>query len=110
VCIDFTNFNEACLKDNFSLPKIDQLVEATTGHELLSFMDACSGYNQNKMYPPNEDKTTFTAGQGIFCYNIMPFGLKNIGATFERMVDRVFKYRIRHTMEIYVDDMLMKSI
>ena len=77
VCIDFTNLNEACPKDNYPLPRIDQLTEVTAGHELLSFMDAYFGYNQIKMHPPDEDKTAFTTGWGIYCYKVMPFGLKN---------------------------------
>ena len=81
VCIIFTNLNKACPKDSFPLPRIDQLVEAMMGHELLSFMDAYSGYNQIKLHPQNEDKTTFTTGRGIFRYKVMPFRSKNVGAT-----------------------------
>jgi len=73
-------------------------------------MDAYSGYNQIKIYLPNENKTTFTTSRGIFFYKVMPFGLKNIVAIFQRMVDIVFKYLIGHTMDMYVDDMLMKSV
>jgi len=79
------------------LPRIDQLVEGTAGHELLSLMDAYFGYNQIKMHPLDEDKTTFTTG-GIYCYKVMPFGLKNVGATFQRMVNKVFKDLIRSTI------------
>ena len=89
---------------------IDQLVEAMAGHELLSFMDAYSDYNQIKMHPPDEDKTAFTTGQGIYCYRVMPFELKNARATFQRMVKKVFKNLIGSTMEVYVDDMLVNSI
>ena len=77
VCIDFTDLNRTCPKDNFSLPNIDQMVDATLVHELLSFMDAYSGYNQIKMHPTYEDKTAFTTGRAIYCYKVMPFGLKN---------------------------------
>ena len=80
--LNFTNLNEACPKDSYPLSMIDQLVEVTVGHELLSFMDAYSGYNQIKMHPPDKDKTTFIMGRGIYCYKMMPFGLKNAGATF----------------------------
>ena len=76
------NLNEACPKDSYPLSKIDQLVEATAGHKLLSFMDAYFGYNQIKMHPPDEDKTVFTTGWGIYYYKVMPFGLKNVGAPF----------------------------
>ena len=68
--------------------KIDYLVKATMGHELLSFMDAYLGDNQIKMYVPDEDNTAFTTGREIFCYKVIPFGLKNVGTTFQRMVDR----------------------
>ena len=77
VFIDFMNLNKVCLKDSYPLLRIDQLVDAITGHELLCFMDAYSGYNQIKMHPSNEDKITFTIGRGIYCYKVMPFRLKN---------------------------------
>jgi len=93
-----------------SLLKIDQLVEATAGHELLNFMDAYFGYNQIKMHPPDKDKIAFTTDRGIYCYNVMPFGLKNVGATFQRMVNKVFKDLIGSTMAVYIDDMLVKSV
>ena len=80
--IDFTNLNEACPKDSFPLPRIDWLVEATTGHELLSFMDAYFGYNQIKIHPPDEEKTAFTTGRKIYCYKVMSFGPKNTGPPF----------------------------
>jgi len=73
-------------------------------------MDAFSGYNQIKMHPPDEDKTAFTTDQRIYCYKVMPLGLKNGRATFQRMVDKVFKDMIGRTMEVYVDGMLVKSI
>ncbi|XP_052297264.1 uncharacterized protein LOC127902396 [Citrus sinensis] len=89
MCVDFTDLNKACPKDSFPLPKIDQLVDSTAGHGLLSFMDAFSGYNQIPM--------------------VMPFGLKNAGATYQRLVNKVFKPLIGKTMEVYVDDMITKS-
>ena len=64
----FTDLNKACPKDNLPLPSIDQMVDATAGHELLSIMDAYSGYNQIKMHPEDEDKTAFTTGRAIYCY------------------------------------------
>ena len=78
---DFTNLNEDCPKDSFPLLRIDQLVEATVSHELLSFMNAYFGYNQIKMQPSDEDKTAFSTGRGVYCYKVMPFGLKNARAT-----------------------------
>jgi len=85
-------------------------VDGTAGHNLLSFMDAYSDYNQIKMHLPDENKTTFTTSRGIYYYKVMPFGLKNASLTFERLVIKVFKYLIGRTMEVYVDDMLVKSV
>jgi len=79
---DFTNLNEAYPKDSYPLLRIDRLIEASGGHELLSFMDAYSGCNQIKMHPSNEDKATFTTRWRIYCYKVMPFSPKNAGATF----------------------------
>ncbi|KAL2532658.1 Protein kinase superfamily protein [Abeliophyllum distichum] len=66
------------------------LVDATAGHELLSFMDAYSRYNQIPMYPPDEEHTSFVTDKGLYCYRVMPFGLKNAGATYQRLVNKMF--------------------
>ena len=108
-CIDFMNLNKACPKDSFSLPQIDQLVDAMAGHKLLSFMDMYFGYNQILMYEPDEEHTIFITDQGLDCYKAMPFGLKNAGATYQRLVNGVLKDLIGKSMEVYVDDMLVKS-
>ncbi|KAL5567021.1 hypothetical protein UlMin_030185 [Ulmus minor] len=110
VCIDFTDLNKACPKDSFPLPHIDMLVDATAGHELLSFMDAFSGYNQILMHPDDQEKTAFITERGIFCYKVMPFGLKNAGATYQRLVNKMFADYLGNTMEVYIDDMLVKSL
>ncbi|XP_016648970.1 PREDICTED: uncharacterized protein LOC107880923 [Prunus mume] len=109
MCQDYTDLNKACPKDSFPLPRIDQLVDATAGHELLSFMDAYSGYNQIFMDPTDSEHTTFITDRGLYCYNVMPFGLKNAGATYQRLVNRIFAEHIGGIMEVYVDDMLVKS-
>ena len=109
LCIDFTDVNRACPKDSFPLPRIDLIVYATAGHELLSFMDAFSGYNQISMDPVDQEKISFITGQGTYCYRVMPFGLKNAGATYQRLVNRMFQKQIGTTMEVYIDDMLEKS-
>ena len=88
--MDFTDLNKACPKDNFPLPRIDQLVDATAGYELLSFMDAYSSYNQILMNKADKERTTFTIDQGLYCSKVMPFGLKNVGATYQRFVNRIF--------------------
>ena len=109
LCIDFTDINRACPKDSFPLPRIDLIIDATAGHELLSFMDAFSGYNQISMDPDDQEKTSFVTAQGTYCYRVMPFGLKNAGATYQRLVNRMFQKQIGTTMEVYIDDMLVKS-
>ena len=109
ICIDFTDINQACPKDSFPLPRIDLIVDATAGHELLSFMDALSGYNQISMDPDDQEKTSFVTGQGTYCYRVMPFGPKNARATYQRLVNRMFQKQIGASMEVYIDDMLVKS-
>ena len=90
-CVDFTDLNRACHKDSFPLPRIDQLVDATAGHALLSFMDAYSGYNQIPMYVPDQEHTSFITDRGLYCYIRMPFGLINVGAIYQRLVNMMFK-------------------
>ena len=109
MCMDFTDLNKACPKDSFPLPRIDQLVDSTVGHKLLTFMDAFSGYNQIKMADENQEKTAFITSQGLYCYKVMPFRLKNAGATYQRLVNKMFNKQIGKNMEVYVDDMLVKS-
>ena len=109
MCVDYRDLNKACPKDSYPLPRIDQLVDATAGHQMLSFMDAYSGYNQIKMHPTDAEKTAFYADGDIYHYTVMPFGLLNAGATYQRMVNRIFGHMIGKSMEAYVDDMLVKS-
>ena len=82
MCMDFTDLNKAYSKDNFSLLRIDALVDSTSGYELLSFMDAFSGYNQILMHPQDQEKTSFITDRGLYCYKVMSFGLKNAGAMY----------------------------
>ena len=91
LCIDFTNLNKACPKDSSPLPQIDLIVDATAGHELLSFMDAFLGYNQISMDPSDQEKTSFVTSQGTYYYRVMTFELKNVGATYQRLVNRMFQ-------------------
>ena len=88
LCIDFTDVNRACPKDSFHLPRIDLIVDTTAGHELLSFMDAFSSYNQISMDLDDQEKTSFITGQGTYCYRVMLFGLKNSRVTYRRLVNR----------------------
>ena len=109
VCVDYTDLNEACPKDNFPPPRIDQIFDASTGHGMLSFLDAFSGYHQITIHSPDAEKTAFTTPHGLFCYNVMPFGLKNVGATYQRLVTKMFRPLPGKTIEVYIDDMLVKS-
>ena len=88
----------------------DQLVDSTTGHRLLCFMDAFSGYNQIRMDKADQEKTSFITSQGLFFYKVMPFGLKNAGVTCQRLVNHMFRPQIGRNVEVYVDDMLVKSL
>ncbi|KAJ4793841.1 Pol-polyprotein [Rhynchospora pubera] len=109
VCIDFTDLNKACPKDPFPLPNIDALVDSTAGFSHLSIVDANAGYHQIKMCTEDEEKTSFLTEKGIYCYKVMPFGLKNAGAEYQRMVNKLFQGEIGKIMEAYVDDMVIKS-
>ncbi|KAL0290854.1 UNVERIFIED_CONTAM: Transposon Ty3-G Gag-Pol polyprotein [Sesamum radiatum] len=82
MCVDFTDLNKACPKDSYPLPRIDALIDSTSECELMSFLDAFQGYNQIHLADEDQEKTSFVTDQGIFCYNVMPFGLKNAGATY----------------------------
>ncbi|XP_022891925.1 uncharacterized protein LOC111406782 [Olea europaea var. sylvestris] len=101
---------KACPKDSFPLPRIDQLVDSTVGHELLSFMDAYSGYNQIPMFGPDEESTSFITDRGLYYYKMMPFKLKNTRATYQMLVNMMLTELIDKSMEVYVDDMLIKSL
>ena len=89
MCVNFTDLNKACPKDSYPLPSIDALVDSASGCKMLNFLDAFSGYNQIKMHPRDESKTAFMTETCSYCYKVMPFGLKNAGATYQRLMDRV---------------------
>lgn len=108
--INFTNFNKACLKDSFPLSKIDILVDTTAGNELLSFIDAYLGYNKILMHQSNYQKTFFFIECEIYGYNVMLFMLKNTGTTYQRLIDKMFFKYLVDTMEVYIDDILVKLL
>ena len=110
MCVDFTDLNKACVKDSYPLPQIDTLVDSTARNQLLSFMDAFSGYNQIKMEEANQENTSFVTSQGLFCYKVMPFGLKNVRATYQRLINKMFAHQIGRNVQVYVDDMLVKNL
>ncbi|XP_071712607.1 uncharacterized protein [Rutidosis leptorrhynchoides] len=109
MCVDFTNINKACPKDCYPLPEIDWKVESLTGYKYKCFLDAYKGYHQIQMAKEDEEKTSFFTSKGIYCYRKMPFGLKNAGATYQRLVDKVFRKQLGRNLEAYVDDMVIKS-
>jgi hypothetical protein len=108
-CVDFTSLNKACPKDPYPLPRIDQIIKSTTGCDLLCFLDAFSGYHQIKMAKEDEEKTAFITPCGVYCYVCMPFGLKNIGATFQRLMRKALWAQMGRNAEAYVNDIIVKT-
>ena len=99
VCVDYIDLNDAYPINSFPLPRIDQIVDTSSGHGMLSFLDTFSGYHKIPMYLPNVEKTTFITPHGLFCHNVMSFGLKNVGATYQRLVTKMFKPLLGKTMK-----------
>ena len=109
VCVDFTDLNKACPKDPFPLPRIDQLVDATVGHPRMSFLDAFQGYYQIPLALDDQEKTSFITPVGNYHYKVMPFGLKNAGSTYQRMMTKMFEAKMGKNIKVYIDDMVVKS-
>ena len=109
VCVDYTNLNDACPKDSFSLLRIDQTVDSTARHEMLSFLDAFFGYHQIPMALDDEEKTAFITPHKLYCYKVIPFGLKNAGATYQKLMTKIFKPLIGNIIEVYIDNIVVKS-
>ena len=108
VCIDYRYLNDACPKDDLPLSHIDILIDNTVDHEMLSFMDGFSGYNKIKLAKEDQEKTSFTTPWETYCYVIMPFQLKNAGATYQRAMMVIFHNMMHDCMECYMDDLLAK--
>ena len=100
VCADFRDLNKACPKDDFPLPHIDVLMDNTARSALMSFMDGFSRYNQIKMAPKDMTKTTFTTKWGIYCYTVMPFGLKDARETYQRMAMALLHDTMHNEVEV----------
>ena len=109
MCVDYRDLNRASPNDNFPLPHIDTLVENTGKHSLFSFMDGFSGYNHIRMASEDMEKTTFLIMWKTICYKVMPFGLKNVGATYQRAMVTLFHDMMHKEIEVYVDDIIAKS-
>jgi hypothetical protein len=109
VCVDYTSLNKHCPKDPFPLPRIDQIIDSTVGCTRLSFLDEYSGYNQIKLKKEDEEKTAFITPYGVFCYQVMPFGLKNAGATYQRMMQNCLESQIGRNIQVYIDDVVITT-
>ena len=109
LCIDFRNLNKVSLKDNYPLPKMDHILQRVVGSSKISLLDVFLGYNQVLVHPDDQDKTTFTTPWGTFMYVKMPFGLMNVGATFQRAMDIAFADEIYHFIVIYLDNITVYS-
>ena len=107
--MDCCNLNKACSKDEFPLPNVDLLVDSTVGSSMFSFMDGYSGCNQIHMAVKDAKKTAFRTPIENFYYIVMPFGLKNVGATYQRDMTAIFHDMMHKEMEDYVDDIVVKS-
>lgn len=109
MCVDYTDINRAYSKDSYLLLNIDKLVDNSIGYQLLSFLDAYSGYNQIHMYKPDSVKTSFMIKRAKYQYNIMPFEFKNACATYQITMNKIFQEEIAETPEVHMDDMVVKS-
>ncbi|KAL0431033.1 UNVERIFIED_CONTAM: Retrovirus-related Pol polyprotein from transposon [Sesamum radiatum] len=94
ICIDFTDLNKAYPKDPFPLPQIVIFIDSTSGCEILSFLDAYQSYNQIPLAPKDQENVSFVTDQIVFCYNVASFSLKNIGATYQQLVNHMFQNQI----------------
>ncbi|GKB76159.1 reverse transcriptase domain-containing protein [Tanacetum coccineum] len=109
MCVDFKDLNKACPKDGYSLLEIDWKVESLCGFPFKCFLKGYKGYHQIQMAKDDEEKIAFITSQGIFCYTKMPFGLRNVGATYQRLVDKAFHKQMSINLKVYVDYLVIKS-
>ena len=107
--MNFTNLNKAFTKDPFPMPRINQLVDATVGHPRMSFLDAFQGYHQIPLALGDQERTTFVTPTGNYHYKVMPFNLKNARSTYQRMMTRMFEPQLGKNIEVYIDNMVVKS-
>ena len=108
MCVDYTDLNKACPRDAYPLPNIDRLVDGAAGNKVLSFLDAYSGYNQIPMAASEMNKTAFMIDDTNYFYKVMSFGLKNAGATYQRLMDKVFSHLMGKCVEVYIENMVVK--
>jgi hypothetical protein len=111
VCIDFRNLNRATPKDEYPMPIADTLINNASGNRIISFLDGNAGYNQIFMAEEDASKTAFICPGfiGLFEWVVMTFGLKNAGATYQRAMNLIFHELLGNTVEVYIDDIVVKS-
>nr|GEV10753.1 reverse transcriptase domain-containing protein [Tanacetum cinerariifolium] len=109
MCVDFTDLNKAYPHDCYPLLKIDWKVESFCDYPFKYFLDAYKGYHQIQKAKQDEEKTVFHTSHGVNCYTKIPFGLKNARATYQRLVDKAFDRQVGRNLEIYMDDLVIKS-
>jgi hypothetical protein len=109
MCVDYTDLNNACKKDPFGLPRINQVVDSKAGCSLISFLNCCSGYHQIPLTVEDQIKTSFVTSFGAFCYTTMPFVLKSVGATYHWGIQWCLYSQLGHSAEAYVDDVVVKT-
>nr|GEV44856.1 reverse transcriptase domain-containing protein [Tanacetum cinerariifolium] len=109
MCVDFTDLNKVCPQVCYPLPKINWKVESLCGYPFKCFLDAYKGYHQIQLAESDEEKMAFHTGQGVYCYTKMSFGFKNAGATYQRLVNKAFDSQIGRNIEVYIDDLVVKS-
>jgi hypothetical protein len=103
------HLNKACPKDPYPLPRIDKIVDSTSRCDLLSFIDAYSGFHQIKMAKVDRKHTAFVTVDGLYCYIVMPYGLLNALPTFAHAMNITLGDLIRDIVEVYVDDIIVKT-
>jgi hypothetical protein len=109
VCVDYTSLNKYYPKDPFLLHRIDQIIDSMVGCTMLSFLDAYSGYNQIKLKKEDKEKIAFITPYGVFCYQVMPFGLKNAGSTYQRMMQNCLGSQIGCNIQVHIDDVVITT-
>jgi hypothetical protein len=110
MCVDFTDLNKACNKDDFPLERVEKIMDDAANNEMLSLLDMFSGYHQIRVRREDEEKTSFITPFGTFCFVRMPKGLKNVGYTFSRMIAIVLHPQLQRNILAYVDDIVVKSV
>jgi len=109
VCVDFKKLNTCTIKDHYLLPYTETIIERLAIHQAYSFLDRFNVYNQVKIHPIDQHKTTFASEWGTYAYNVMPFGLSNDPSTFQRMMCHAFKDFLMKFLEVFMDKFCVYS-